>query len=162
MHAVEGMRERPFSQATALIHRILVATDFSEGSSRALECAADLARRCEAPLLMVHVSVPAMAPAIGAWPIDRGDRARRSTVETELARIAGKLRDDGLAEVDAVEVAGDPAHQIVALARERRCDLIVIGAQGQSCRSDTCVGNVTDRVVHGASCSVLVAAGVAA
>ena len=80
-------------------------------------------------------------------------------------RIAGdaasRLREAGrLAE--AFVRRGDPAAEIVALAEERRADLVVLGSRGRSALAEIVLGSVARNVLAGSKASVLVVRGAAA
>jgi ubiquinone biosynthesis protein len=137
------------------MQRIVVATDRSETSQRAVEWAADLANRFTAELLLVQVVVP---------PHDDLDRvhhdeakgidehilnATRSELHDLAERIAGP---SGRARV----VVGDqPAEAIVAIASEERADVIVVGNAGMSGNKKFLLSNVPNRITHAAPCTVI-------
>lgn len=84
------------------------------------------------------------------------------SVEVErLARLAeneaaaGRLREAGLTAVGQVR-EGDPAHQIVACARELDAGLIVVGSRGQTGLRRLILGSVARNVLLHAPCSVLI------
>jgi nucleotide-binding universal stress UspA family protein len=53
-------------------------------------------------------------------------------------------------------VLGDPASEICTTAAEIGARMIVVGAHGWGAFSRAVLGSVSDRVVHGAPCPVLV------
>jgi nucleotide-binding universal stress UspA family protein len=57
-------------------------------------------------------------------------------------------------EVDTLE--GNPATQIVELARRRRADMIIVGSRGRGAVAGTLLGSVSKAVVNSADCPVLV------
>jgi nucleotide-binding universal stress UspA family protein len=59
-----------------------------------------------------------------------------------------------LGEVDTLE--GNPATQIVELARRRRADMIIVGSRGRGAVAGTLLGSVSKAVVNSADCPVLV------
>jgi nucleotide-binding universal stress UspA family protein len=73
--------------------------------------------------------------------------------ENEAA--AGRLRDAGF-EATGVLREGDPAHEIIAAARERGAGLIVVGTRGQTGVRRLILGSVARNVLLNAPCSVLV------
>lgn len=85
------------------------------------------------------------------------DAASASREEHErLARtMADELRAAGLAAEPALR-SGDPAQEIIAVARARSTDLIVIGTHGRTGLSRLVLGSVARNVVQHAPCSVLV------
>ncbi len=71
---------------------ILVPTDFSQPSERALSTAIELARAFQARLTLLHVwSVPSMVYAETlSWPIDAMEKAARTSLH-EVHHRASKL-----------------------------------------------------------------------
>ncbi|HSN89855.1 MAG TPA: universal stress protein [Anaeromyxobacteraceae bacterium] len=136
---------------------ILCAVDFSKGSSATLEAAADVARRHEANLTLLHVREPppAAAPSGFAPPtvpseveaVEIGRQLERW--REEAARLAGR-------EVRAELAAGAPASEIVRRLREGRFDLAVVGTHGRTGLRRLVLGSVAERVVREAPCPVLV------
>ncbi|HKP18689.1 MAG TPA: universal stress protein [Gaiellaceae bacterium] len=111
--------------------KILVGTDRSETATRAVEWAAEMARRYEAELVAVQVG---------------GDR---SALEQYLAKVAPGAR--------ALVVEGEePAAAIVAASESERADVLVVGNVGMSGRKEFLLGNIPNRVSHNARCTVVI------
>lgn len=137
--------------------RICCAVDFAEPSRVAMEAAADIARRFEAELTLVHVTAP---PPSGASDVLVSSR--------ELARMQADEEGETLARwrADAEARAGRPVRsrvlsgaapeQIVRHAHEQRCDLIVVGTHGRTGIPHLVLGSVAERVVRQSPCPVLV------
>lgn len=89
------------------------------------------------------------------------DEFAKSTEEGErLARFentaaAGRLRAAGFEATDFLR-EGDPAHEIVKVARERGAGLIVVGSRGQTGVRRLILGSVARNVLLHAPCSVLI------
>ncbi len=81
--------------------------------------------------------------------------AERRTTKDESEAAAQRLREAGLDATSEVR-EGDPAHQIVACAREREAGLIVVGTRGQTGLRRLLLGSVARNVLLHAPCSVLV------
>ncbi|BDG02288.1 universal stress protein [Anaeromyxobacter oryzae] len=137
--------------------RICCPIDFSRESRAALEAAADLARRFEAGLAVVHVRDPG----------DRGDAAEMlatrdvlegAPVETErqLAAWADAAERRSSTAVQSALLAGDPAQEIVRFARQSAVDVIVVGTHARSDRDRLVLGSVAAAVVREAPCTVVV------
>ena len=73
--------------------------------------------------------------------------------ENEAA--AGRLREAGFQATGLIR-DGDPAHEIVAVAREREAGLIVVGTRGRTGMRRLILGSVARNVLLHAPCSVLV------
>lgn len=118
--------------------RILCATDFSECARDALRVAAELARKSQATLVLLHV-------------------AERETHEAraELADWKKEARLRGAAEIVTKLEIGVVWDRIVEAARgDAKIDLIVIGSHGRSGRA--VIGSVAERVLRDAPCTVMV------
>jgi nucleotide-binding universal stress UspA family protein len=116
---------------------ILVATDFSESAEAALGAAARYARALHARLHLLHVF--------------SGEEVE---VTRLLADAAGKAGPD--VGVTVAATGGDPAEEILRYASRQPIDLIVVGTHGRTGVSRVLLGSVSERVVRGTRCPVLV------
>jgi len=129
---------RPAPAGTPFPQKIVVASDGSDGSRRATELAARIARRHGATVMLLHAG-----PDV--------DAERRHAMAEEATVLAGAM---GVEPV-IVNRFGPPAKEIVAVAGTHGASLVVIGSRGRT--GLTALGSVSERVVHAAPCSVLVA-----
>jgi nucleotide-binding universal stress UspA family protein len=139
------------------IRAILLTTDLSDTSRKAIAPAVALARKFGAKIIMVYV-VELMPPyVVEATAIDVGDLERRqqAMADDELARFAAKTVDSDV-EVETVVALGVPYMEIVKLAEQRRIDLIAIATHGRGFLSHLVLGSTTERVLRHAPCPVLV------
>lgn len=120
--------------------RILAAKDASADSDRALAVATALAERWRVPLDVLHVVEGDIADA--QLPLAADD-----------ADIAPLIRSS--AEIHSLLASGDPAEQIIAKAKERGANLIVIGCRGAGGGTKTTPGQVAERVLRASQASVL-------
>jgi nucleotide-binding universal stress UspA family protein len=81
-------------------------------------------------------------------------RQAREWATSSLEDWVSKARGEGLAARAALRT-GVPYEEIVALARDERADLVVIGTRGRSGLDRVLLGSVADRVVRLAPCPVL-------
>ena len=136
--------------------KICCAVDFSVPSEEALRLAADLARRLDAELQLLHVAERGHG---GAGPSSRElrDAAGARAAEEQAALSEWRRRATELAkrDVDVVVVAGAPAEEIVAFARRVGCGLLVLGTHGRSRLRHAVFGSVAEQVVRLAPCPVL-------
>jgi nucleotide-binding universal stress UspA family protein len=136
--------------------KICCAIDFSESSRLALEQAAELAGASGAELTLAHVHVP---PSHAATEVLVGAPEAATVAAHELERLLSMWRADAERLTGrAVRVAllsGDPADQLVKLARETRSDLLVVGTHGRRGLRRLVLGSVAERVVRTAPCPVL-------
>ncbi|HEY7956476.1 MAG TPA: universal stress protein [Polyangia bacterium] len=138
------------------IHRILVPTDFSEPSERALEVAIELARRFGARLFLFHAYVaPSYVFPEGLEPttpelVEQLERTMRAELELRAVRVrtAGVTAEVGTG-------VGPHDQEICRRARELGADLIVMGTHGRTGIRHALLGSVAEKVVRRAPCPVL-------
>jgi nucleotide-binding universal stress UspA family protein len=138
------------------IQTIIVAVDFSEPSTAALDAAIDLAKIFGAELHVVHsyeVPIPAVSPYEVAIPDAYLEETRKAAGE-RLSRATARASEEGLrAESHLAEGPAAPA--IVRAAEEVGADLIVMGTRGRTGFKHLVLGSVAERTLRHASCSVL-------
>ena len=134
------------------IRTILHPTDFSYGARYAFDLASALAKDYGARLVVLHVHVPD-GQAFGAMPpVPPMPVAGRSEL---LARLKGLQPLDPEVSVDYILQDGPVAAEILRLAREAPCELIVLGTHGRTGLSRLLMGSVAEEVSRQASCPVL-------
>ncbi len=142
---------------------ILLPTDFSECSMRALALCGSLARDRYARLILLHV-VPRADPNAAA-----GEPAAAAQTERRLwdLQTYGREMADRLHRLDVPAVPcgverlveeGDPASVILRKAEETACDLIVMGTHGRTGELRRVMGSVAETVTRQAYCPVLTVA----
>jgi nucleotide-binding universal stress UspA family protein len=127
----------------AAFKRILVASDFSEASGRALELAVAMARESGADLHVLHVcEIPLYtdAPIDLVTPLAEAAQAR-------LDKLLRSVRDICPAAKGVFKV-GAPWEQILAAAGEVGADVIVVGTHGRRGVTHAIMGSVAERVVR--------------
>lgn len=133
-----------------MIGHILLATDFSTRSDRALRRATIVAKDLGAALSLLHV-VDDDQPA----HLVRSQSLASKAMLEECARTIADY--DGVA-VDTRVVAGDAFSGILAAADDADADLIVLGPHRRQLR-DVFVGTTAERTVARTNRPVLIAAG---
>jgi nucleotide-binding universal stress UspA family protein len=134
--------------------QILVATDGSENGRNALDEAIEVAVAAAAGLTVVYVR-RAPLPVIGEPFYQRGLSAELRHANETSAIALGVAHTAGV-EAEAVVLEGDPAEQILDLARIRDVDLIVVGSRGLGTMAGVLLGSVSRAVVRDADRPVLV------
>jgi universal stress protein A len=139
------------------ITKILVPIDFSEYSEEVIAFAADLSRRYDAPLRLLHVHQAVTYSLPGDSILLTNEQL--SQVVTVLTQLLDDLKRDAQAQVtagvEATLTQGFPAGEIVRCAKEWGCDLIVMGTHGRSGVKHLLIGSVAENVVRMAACPVL-------
>lgn len=150
-----------------MINRILVATDASAASNRALKMAAQLAGQYKAELLIVHVirdmqipyeikEIPELESGEFAAFNNAREEVMRKIAETVLRDAKEKAEKAGAKKVQTVIGTGDPATSILSLAKRRKMDMIVIGTRGLGKLKGTILGSVSRKVANNAGSSCLI------
>ena len=136
---------------------ILVATDFSEPSTVALEYGRNLARSYGAALHVLHIVEdvtlrysPEIAIAAPDVQKDLETAARR-----DLADVITTDDRHTLAVVPVVETSVNAAGGITGYAKANNVDLIIVGTHGRGAFKQFLMGSVAERVVRMAPCPVL-------
>ena len=134
--------------------QILVATDGSANGRHALDEAVELAAAAGANLTVVYVR-HAQLPVLGEPVYQRSLSADLRQANEAVAIATGVAHTAGV-EAEGEVLEGDPAKQILELARLRDVDLIVVGSRGRVPRRPL-LGSVSRDVLHDADRPVLVA-----
>jgi nucleotide-binding universal stress UspA family protein len=135
------------------IETILCPTDFSPPSAAAFSLACALARDHGARLLVLNVVRPPLS-ALGGTQFVPPTSEEYGVREAEQQLHA--LRPP--AETVPVEYLlreGDPAAEIVGLAAEKPCQMIVMGTHGRGPLGRLLLGSVAEAVMRRAACPVL-------
>jgi nucleotide-binding universal stress UspA family protein len=135
--------------------RIVIATDGSDGARYALEQGFALASDAGADVSVVYVRRSPNSFMGAPYCQD---------VVTEEARHAKSVMDDARVRATRFDVEteydvleGDPVEEVLALARSRHADLIVVGSRGVGILSRVVLGSFSNAIVHRADRPVLVA-----
>ena len=131
-----------------LYKHILVPTDFSASSQRALDTAVSLAVAFGAKLTITHAcEIPGYAyVGMMAPPIDYLTPLREagdSLLQKTLASVRDRVPD-----VTAALRIGAPWQQTLEVAKEVGADLIVMGTHGRSGLALAFMGSVAEKVVR--------------
>jgi nucleotide-binding universal stress UspA family protein len=135
---------------------ILLATDGSREAQLAAATAADLARRTDSGLHLIHVGeVPVVYhPERHGYraEYEEHEREAQQLLEAQVERIKGA----GATVVQAHLRMGRADEEIVALAEEIGAGLIVMGSRGHGRIRRALMGSVSESVVQHAHCPVMV------
>lgn len=145
-----------------MFRRILVSTDGSTHSSRAVRSAARLARKCGATLTIFHVNPPYRMPYIAdgmafAWPSEteymkstnRGSKRLLEKAQALAARNGIKART-------MQTYNDDVSRSIISAAHKSKADLIVMASHGRKGVEKLILGSETQKVLSRTKLPVLV------
>ncbi len=142
------------STKRVLLTKILVTTDFSEVSDRALDYAISLARRYDARIYLAHVITPDpfqfAEPQLAQATYEKVRQAAEEGITDIL--ISGKLR--GVPHEVLME-EGNVWPTLEKLVTEYEIDLIVVGTHGRGKVQKILIGSVAEEIFRQADCAVL-------
>ena len=143
--------------------KILIATDGSDDSAKALAFGSDLAIKYGAEILLVHVVAKMKVPEnimeyISSEKIE--DSPGSVFLELEGKKIVDKCElecvDGGVERVRPIVVKGDPAIEILKIATENGVDAIILSSREEDALLGRLLGSVTRKVLHAAQCTCII------
>jgi len=141
--------------------KILVPTDFSEYSDKAVEKALDIAQQCAADIVLLHVISQDLRECVSDYCFtqDELERFRRGLIESSegyLKRQLEKFLVPHGVKITSTVGHGIPYEEILKYQSGNSFDLIVIASHGRSGIAKYLMGSVAAKVVNGATCDVLI------
>jgi nucleotide-binding universal stress UspA family protein len=133
---------------------VLVGTDFSPASDRALEYALSLARRYEARIFLTHVVTSDANVMLAPEIIARTHETEVRDAEERMGKIliSGRLR--GVLHETSIE-HGSLWPTLEALIGKHHIDLVVVGTQGLGGLQKMLLGSGAEQIFRQAKCPVL-------
>ena len=135
--------------------KLLVATDASEYSRRALKTALELARKFDSEVEILFVIRMPIAYDNNVYNYqilleqieEEGERTIAATLEgTDLTGVTLKSK----------KLHGNPGNVIIQEVENENIDLVIMGSHGYGAIVGSVLGSVSQKVLHGAKCSVLI------
>lgn len=138
---------------------VLVPTDFSEFSDRAVRQAVDIAEQNNAKIFLLHVIDKLQQCAIDyCIPLETmmkvqsdSEKEASKKMQEEVDKIMKAKKIDVVFDVRS----GIPYEEILKEQQERKADLIVIASHGRTGLLKSLIGSVAERVMREAKCPVL-------
>ena len=139
---------------------VMVGTDGSESSFRAVERAAQVAQGADATLLIVCAYRPMSAREVQDAAEALGGESYKvsgsTPAEDVLRDAADRARTAGAAKVETLAVEGDPVDELARVVKDRDVDLVVVGNRGLNSLAGRLLGSVPANISHRAACDVLI------
>jgi nucleotide-binding universal stress UspA family protein len=144
-----------------MMKRILVATDGSEGATRAVEFAAKLAKDSSAELLIVNVVGGYGLPGEVLHKLSQTQNAWfEELLESASGQILSQARDRaraiGVETIKLDSCAGEVAQTLADLAVEKGAEAIVVGKRGAGALTRALMGSVSQKLANLATLPVVV------
>jgi nucleotide-binding universal stress UspA family protein len=140
--------------------KVIVGTDGSPSSFKAVERAAAVAADTGATLLIASAYQPISERDRDRAVNQLGDDAYKvmgaNPAEDALRDAAALAKSAGATKIETVAEAGDPVDVLVALIDSRKADLCIVGNRGLNSLAGRLLGSVPANISHRASCDVLI------
>jgi nucleotide-binding universal stress UspA family protein len=144
----------------ASYRKVLVGTDGSDSSFRAVDRAGQVAADSGAKLILVCAYEPMPDRERARAGDQLGDLAYKVEGSTPADDVLRAARERAFAagakDVDEVAVAGDAVDTLLELAGDREVDLVVVGNRGLNTLAGRLLGSVPANLSHRARCDVLI------
>ena len=140
---------------------IIVATDFSEESDKAIDFAAALVlRNLDSTIYIIHAVREPFVPigdAVGSSEIvmENTETVIKSTRE-KVERTVSRLKNMGISKVHGSVRMGDPVTVILDTIQEYNAGLVIMGTRKHGFAKGIFFGSVSERVSANSPVSVLV------
>ncbi len=143
--------------------KILVPTDFSKPAMIAAEVAADIAKRGNAELTLLHVVEEAVGNSLnvegqvtsdGRWEERLFTMKLIEKAKKQLTKLVEDPKFDGIKVKQELRI-GSPYHGMNTIITEKKVDLVVMGTAGHSELEQMIIGSNTEKIVRRSHCPVL-------
>ena len=134
--------------------KILAAVDGSDDSLRAVDHARAIAERFDATLILVH-AYPHTSDLRGYADFAKLVARRKKAGQAIIDRVRERLGDTPFT-VQETLLEGPESDAILRVADSQTADLIVMGTRGLGALKGALLGSVSRKVLHYATCSVMV------
>ncbi|RCW43930.1 nucleotide-binding universal stress UspA family protein [Halopolyspora algeriensis] len=139
---------------------VVVGTDGSSPSMRAVVRAAEVARDSSAELVIVCAYYPSSDREVERAQDELGDEAFQvvgaAPAEQTLREAGEHARAAGADSIKTVPVLGPPINSLIEAADEHAADLLVVGSRGLNTLKGRIIGSVPSEVSRRSDSDVLV------
>jgi len=137
----------------SLYMNILVPLDGSGDSQKALLQACDLAKNYQSNLILVYVVEK--SPSLNL--LDRKEYLEILRKFGNKVLIKGKqtAENKGI-DVITIMKEGNISNEIVKLAKNKKCNLIIVGSKGLGATARFFLGSISNKLANNSPCSVLI------
>ena len=134
---------------------VMVATDFSPLSEKAIDYAVMIAKQFGAKILIMHVLDPITVTTTDALMFSDNSEALRKMAEEMMKNLADILKEKGVS-IETALLKGAAASEIISKAAQAGVDVIIMGTHGRKGIEHLILGSVAEKVVRSATCPVMV------
>ena len=144
--------------------KIIVPTDFSKSAQIAVEVAADIARKANAEMILLHVVEEATGSSFNVeGQVSTNEENWENKIFTvkliekakkQLAKASEDSKLEGVRVRPELRV-GSPFHGMRTIIANQKVDLVVMGTAGHTNLEEMIIGSNTEKVVRHSNCPVL-------
>ena len=146
-----------------MLEKILLATDGSASSRKALEFAVEMAARYDAQVYILHV-ISTMEIPLDILEYISAEDIEDSPASVYLEKVGSKIiqqserecKATGCENVHTIVLRGDPADTIIEFAKEKESDVIIMGSRGFRGIKGRLIGSVSRKVIHVTECTCII------
>lgn len=140
--------------STPALKRMVLATDFSGNSLRALPLLTAMVRNCGVELYLVHLITPSAYKSIPCDSINWGIGELIDNANVNMAELLRSSMLTGIPIAGTMIVQGT-AEDLRKLVRDHRVDLLAVGIHGSGLSQGSALGGFVKRIVHEPPCPLL-------
>lgn len=143
--------------------KILVPTDFSKPAQIAVDVAADIAKKANAELILLHVieeasgssfNITGEVTASGGWEDKLFTMKLIERSKKQMAKLWEEVKGTGVKVKQELRL-GTAFHGMRDIISEQKVDLVVMGTTGHTKLEEMIIGSNTEKVVRYSKCPVL-------
>jgi universal stress protein A len=140
--------------------KILVPTDFSEHSDKALKEALNIAGKYNSKIYLLHVIDRQVQQCAVDYCLTSSDveKLEADSVNMSMDKLkneVSKVDKSNKAEIEFDVRKGDPFNEIVKEQKDKGIDLVVMSSFGRAGLKKYMLGSVADKVIRNATSQVL-------
>ena len=142
-------------------HTVVVGTDGSDSSYRAVDRAARIAADADATLVIACAYHPTRQEDVSRAQDELGPDVAYQVVgsspaEESVRTAAERARKQGATKIDTVVVDGEPVPTLAKVVKERAADLLVVGNRGLNSLAGRILGSVPSEAARKSGVDVLI------
>ncbi len=142
-----------------MIKKILIATDGSDTSKKAVLVGIDMARRAGGSIIAIYVVDVSRISHLPGYAMIPGIKEKIIGLMEEEGRQATGFAEDGAQEANVpchkIISQGNPSQELLRLSRDLEADLLIMGSRGRSGAQRYILGSVAEKVVQQSTVPVL-------
>lgn len=139
--------------------KILIATDGSENTKKAISYGLEIARISGAKVYTLYVVDMSSFFSMSMDPMDPGYHEMYNYLQKEGEEATREVKEAGNAagiEVEEIVAEGHPSNEIINYAKDNNIDLIVMGTLGKTGIDKFLLGGVAEKVIRNSRTPVMI------